>query len=203
MNDDDNYEDFLNQIRKMFNLDLDAFDVDFLIMPESSLNPNLPSKDKNKKGIKVTYHFEPGMERPEIKVEGDFDAEKFRKYLADLNLQNMPQIKRYSSKKKENVIDAKDLLMDQCLDVDAACIIEPRSDVSMENGHIKIVIEAPGIEKGHALLSLDNKGRTLKFSAESNIRKYEKFIELPSKSMIEDYKLSVNNGIVTILLKRT
>jgi len=202
MHEDDDYDEFLDRIRKMFNLDKDHFDVDFLIMPESALDPDSPFKDDAKKGIKVTYHFEPGMEKPEIKIEGNFDAEKFQRYLENLNIKEMPRINQIKPNRMKEVIDAKEMMIDPCLDIDESCIIEPYSEVTAEDGHCKIIIEVPGIEKGHVLLSLDNKGKTLKFLAESNVRKYEKFIPLPAKSTMQGYSMNVNNGIATIILRK-
>jgi len=70
---DDDYYDFLERIKKLLKIDKGVFDVDFLFLPESNFDPNLNRQNKKIEGFKVTYHFESGMEKPEIKIEGDFD----------------------------------------------------------------------------------------------------------------------------------
>ena len=47
---DDDYNEFLERIKKYLNIDSDIFDVDFLFLPEPNFDPNLNLKDENTKG---------------------------------------------------------------------------------------------------------------------------------------------------------
>ena len=67
------FDDMVDKIRKFFNFNSDTFDVDFLVFPEATEDLNLKFGDEDVEGFKVSYHFETGMEKPEIKIEGDFD----------------------------------------------------------------------------------------------------------------------------------
>ncbi len=53
----------------------------------------------------------------------------------------------------------------------------------------KIIIGAPGLEKGHILLSLTEDGRTLKVSIEINFINIEREIVLPYESTMDDHFL--------------
>ena len=66
---DDDYNEFLERFKKFLNIDSDKFDVDFLFLPEPNFDPNNNLKDENVKGFKVTYHFESGMDKPEIRID--------------------------------------------------------------------------------------------------------------------------------------
>ena len=73
---DDDYNEFLERIKKYLNLDQGSFDVDFLFLPEPNFDPRTNRNNDKFKGFKVTYHYESGMDKPEIKVEGNFDKKK-------------------------------------------------------------------------------------------------------------------------------
>ena len=80
MSDDfDDYDDIIDQLKKFFNFDSKLFDMDFFIFPEMS--KQLDPKRKRSKGYKISYHFETGMDEPEIKIEGDIDEKELNQYL--------------------------------------------------------------------------------------------------------------------------
>ncbi|MBY9013061.1 MAG: hypothetical protein KGD70_11870, partial [Candidatus Lokiarchaeota archaeon] len=107
MSDDynDDYDEFLDRIKKYLNIDSDVFDVDFLFMPEQNFDPNMNLEDENIKAFKVTYHFEPGMNKPEIRIEGNFDEKKLQDYFKRLNISNSPQFKGLRQSGKKQSID--------------------------------------------------------------------------------------------------
>ncbi|MFX1600126.1 MAG: hypothetical protein ACFFB6_05970, partial [Promethearchaeota archaeon] len=74
----DEFDDIIDEIKKYFKIDSDKFDVDFLFIPESESNINLKPKNEKIKGFKISYHFETGMEKPEIRIEGNIDDKRIR-----------------------------------------------------------------------------------------------------------------------------
>ncbi|MFW9936951.1 MAG: hypothetical protein ACFFD5_04840 [Candidatus Thorarchaeota archaeon] len=203
MSDDyDEYDDFFKKIKKFFKFKTDKIDVDFLFVPESSLDPNQNLKDKNFKGFKVSYHFEPGMDKPDIKFEGDLDNNKLQDYFKNLNLSNFSRIGNIIKSEKTKVIDAKNLILHSPEKIKDSNIIQPFTELNVINDKIEIIMELPGIEKGHVILSMSEDGTMLKVSAESDLRKYLKEIKLPFQSFLDKNNLEVNNGIATITLKK-
>ena len=81
-------------------------------------------------------------------------------------------------------------------------ILEPRVEVDDFGDHFEIVLEVPGIESGHLLLSLGDDSKKLKISGENLTRRYEKIIKLPSKVTLDGYQLDVRNGIASIIIKK-
>ena len=71
------------------------------------------------------------------------------------------------------------------------------------NDHVEIVIEAPGIEQGSAILSISEDGTKLKISIESHLKDLEKVIQLPFVSSMKDHNLDINNGIISIIMRRS
>ena len=67
---------------------------------------------------------------------------------------------------------------------------------------MEIILEVPGVEKGHVILSLSNDGRKLKINAQNPIRNFEKEINLPFKSSLEGHVMDINNGIASIIIKK-
>ena len=199
---DDDYNEFLERIKKYLNLDQGAFDVDFLFLPEPNFDPRRNRNDNNFKGFKVTYHYESGMDKPEIRVEGNFDEKKLQEYFKRFNLTQHPQIKRLNPSKDRQVIDAGTLSLQPNYEKEDTLTKDPYFEINFHEDLAEIIIEAPGIEKGHILLSLSENGRTLKVSIEINFINIEREILLPFESTMDDHILEVNNGIVTIIMRR-
>jgi len=195
-------DDFFEKIRKFFKFKTDMFDIDLLFLPESSLDPNQNPKNKNVKGFKVSYHFEPGMDEPEVKIEGDLDNKKLQDYLKNLNVSDFSPVGNLVKSDKKRIIDVKNLRLNSPEMSEASNIIEPFTELNTFDDYIEIIMELPGIEKGHVILSINEDATKLKVSAESGFRKYLKEIKLPFQSSLENYNLEVNNGIAIITIKK-
>ncbi|MFX0031787.1 MAG: Hsp20/alpha crystallin family protein [Candidatus Hodarchaeota archaeon] len=197
MSDDyDEYDDFFEIIKKYLGINTDMFDVDFLFLPEIGSDP----QSKEGAGFKVTYHFEAGMDRPEVRIEGDFDEKKLQDYFERINYSNYPNFKVISQKINKKEIDVKELQLDSVDNKSKA--IEPFTEIIECTDHIKIIIEAPGVDKSQLLLSLSEDGRSLRINAKSQFRKFLKTIHLPFKCSLDNYNLEIKNGIITLKLNK-
>ncbi len=199
---DDDYNDFLERIKEYLNLDQGAFNVDFLFLPEPNFDPKMNPNDNKFKGFKVTYHFESGMDKPEIKVEGNFDKKKLQEYFKTFNLSKHPQIRRLNPSRDRQIIDASKLSLQPNYEKINSLTKDTYFEINFHEDSAEIIIEAPGIEKGHILLSLSEDGRTLRVSIEINFINIEREIILPFESTMDDHILEVNNGIITIIMLR-
>jgi len=108
----DDFDEFIDEIRKYFKIDTDLFDVDFLFIPESEKNLDLKPKDNRIKGFKISYHFETGMEKPEIRFEGNFDDKRIREYLKNVDFLKYPDLKKIFETKSIEEIDASELSLE-------------------------------------------------------------------------------------------
>ena len=208
MNDDyDDYEDFyadiLKKFKKYFKINPNLSDVDFLFIPEPIKNFDMDSQDPNIKGFKVSYHFEPGMDKPEIRIEGDIDQKKMLEYLKGIKMQQNPRFKLM--RKDQNLgkeVDASMFSLEPCHEEEENCSLEPYSEILYLEDGVEIILEVPGVEKGHLILSLSNDGRKLKINAKNQIRNFEKEIKLPFRSSLDDHIMNINNGIASIIIKK-
>jgi len=199
---DDDYNDFLERIKEYLNLDQGAFDVDFLFLPEPNFGRKTNRNTNKFKGFKVTYHFESGMDKPEIKVEGNFDEKKLQNYLKKINLSKNSQLKRLNPSRDRQAIDVSTLSLQPNYERGDLLAKDPYFEKIFYKDSAEIIIEAPGIEKGHILLSLTEDGRTLRVSIEINFINTEREILLPFESTMDDHVLEFNNGIVTIIMHK-
>ena len=198
----DEYDDFIEKIKKMLNIDSDKFDIDLFFIPETNMNLPFNYDKENLKGFKISYHFNEGMDKPEIKFEGNIDKKKISEYLKNMDISQHPYFKNLEKKRDSNVIDAKELYLEPCSENDKPCVIEPFSEMNVYDDCVEIIIETPGIEKGHILISSMEDGEKVKISAENESRKFLKTFNLPFKVKVGDYIIDVNNGICTIKLKK-
>ncbi|MHA1234693.1 MAG: hypothetical protein ACTSQL_06360 [Promethearchaeota archaeon] len=199
---DDEYNDFFERIKEYLNLDQGAFDVDFLFLPEPNFGPKPIRNDDKFKGFKVTYHFESGMEKPEIKVEGNFDEKKLQEYIKRINLSKNSQLKRLNPSRDRQAIDVSTRSLHPYHEKGDSLEKDPYFEINLHENSADIIIEAPGIEKGHILLSLTEDGRTLRVSIEINFNNIDREIQLPFESTMDDHILEINNGIVTIIMRK-
>ena len=197
---DDDYTDFLERIKKYLNLKQGAFDVDFLFLPEPNFNPKMNRNEDKFKAFKVTYHFESGMDKPEIRVEGNFDEKKLQEYFKKFNISNNSQLKRLNPSRDRQAVEVGPLSLKPNYEDEDFLEIEPYFEKIFHENSAEIIIEAPGIEKGHIILSLSEDGRILKISIEINFNNIEREVVLPFESTMDDHILEVNNGIITILM---
>jgi HSP20 family molecular chaperone IbpA len=203
--DDDAYEDFLEMFKKHFKIDSDMFDVDFLFIPEPNNEMDKIPRNNDLKGFKISYHFEPGMDKPEVRIDGDLDEKKLHEYFKSMRKSGISRIRGFKSasrKIKDNKVDISGMSLTLPSDESDNNSIEPFAEVHVQNKALEIILEVPGIEKGHLLLSLSENGKNLKISGESELRTYIKSIELPFKVTLDDYQLDLNNGIATITVNR-
>ncbi len=203
MSDDiDDYDDFFDELRKLIKFDSSLFDVEFFLFPESDFNKNL--NDLDQKGYKVSYHFETGMDKPDVKIEGDIDENKLREYFKKFNMDELPQMNKImkSNNTSKMVYDANELSLEPCDRNDPSCEIEPYTEISDFEDSSEIIIEIPGINQDEILVNFHDEGRKLTFSAQNEKRNYVKQIQLPFKSSMDHYTIEVNNGIAILKVKR-
>ncbi|MCC6013768.1 MAG: Hsp20/alpha crystallin family protein [Candidatus Verstraetearchaeota archaeon] len=77
---------------------------------------------------------------------------------------------------------------------------EPLIDVMTTENEVKVYAEIPGVEKEK--IKLTGTPRKLIISAEGDMRKYYKEIELPVEVDIEKAKSSYRNGVLEVILPR-
>jgi len=198
----DDFDDFIDRIKKYFKLDSDMFDIDFLFVPESDKNLNKILKDENVKGFKISYHYDSGMDKPEIKVEGNIDDKRIREYLKNIDVSKIPQLKDlYKPQSTTQEIDASTLSLDTSLkneEKNRGNVTEPYTEICDNDNFTEIMIEIPGMDKDNVSIKFEDKGKRLIFSARNEKRKYIKSIPLLFKSSERECELEVNNGIALI-----
>ncbi len=199
----DDFDDIIDEFKKMLDLDSDAFEVDFLFIPASDVDLDLDRDKKNIKGFKISYHFETGMEKPEIKVESNVDKNKIREYLKDIDLSKHPNLKKIINPKTIKEIDASKLSLDFKNQENDLYVLEPYTEIIDRKDLSEIVLEIPGMEEDNVIIDFSGKGRKIMFTAENENRKYTKNISLPFKSSKTDYKLEVNNGIAILKVHKS
>ena len=199
----DDYDEIIDIFKKMFNLESDNFEVDFLFIPESDIKLDPKRKESNIKGFKISYHFETGMEKPEIKIEGKIDENKIRKHLKDIDLNAHPNLKKLIQSKIIEVFDADKLSLDNNQQKNDLDILTPYTEIIDKEDSSEFIFEIPGMEKDNVSIDFTEEGRKLIFSAEKRSRKYNKKISLPFKSSKTDYELEVNNGLAVLKVHKT
>ena len=197
----DNFEDFIERIKKYFKLDSDMFDVDFLFIPESEMNLGRKPNDEKVKGFKISYHFESGMDKPEIKIEGNLDDKNICEYLRNVDLSKVPKLKDLNNSPSNKEIDASKLSLETSLKKEAdvgTYVLEPYAEICDNESFCEILIEIPGMGKDNINIRFDDKGRKLLFTAENEKRRFMKSVNLPFKSSETECEIEVNNGIAII-----
>ena len=199
---DEDYNEFFNRIKKFLKIDPDKFDFDIIFLPESKLQKEYDPDDENFKAFKVNYHYEKGMDKPRINIEGDLDNEKLRNYIKNLNINNYPQFKPFIRKGNKKYLK------------NGSITLQPREEeFKLENKDLyyelnstskglEIIMEAPGVEKGHVILSLNENKKDLKIIIQNKFKEFQKIINLPFKSTLKSHTIELNNGILTIQIKK-
>jgi len=197
----DEFDDFIKKIKERFKLDSDMFEIDFLFLPESEIKRGRTSDNEKIKGFKISYHFESGMEKPEVKIEGNVDSKKVREYLKDTDLSKIPNVRELYESKSNKEVDVDSLSLEfyeEENETNNLLIVEPYTEVCNNEGSTEILIEIPGIDKEDVDFRFRDKGRELVFRAENENRKYKTTIYLPFQSSEEKCELEVNNGVAII-----
>lgn len=199
----DDFDEFIDEFKKMFNLDSDLFEVDFLFIPESSLDLNSDHYEEKVKGFKISYHFETGMEKPEVKIEGMIDEKQIREQLKGIDLNRYPNLRNILESRSVNEIDAGILSLDTFIEEDDSNILVPYTEIIDKKDSTEIVLETPGIEENNVNIEFNEDGNQLIFSAENGERRYSKTISLSFKSSKKDCELEVNNGIAILKARKS
>ncbi|TFG14204.1 MAG: hypothetical protein EU535_03695 [Promethearchaeota archaeon] len=195
--DYDDYDDIVDKLKKFFNFDSKLFDVDFFIFPE--INKPIDPKNKKSKGFKISYHFEKGMDKPEIRIEGDVDEKELHEYLNNIKNKN-PNFKILKRGNRNNIINANELTLEQKREFKQSKRLEPYTEVNDCSEFTEIICEVPGIEKQNINLTFYDNENKITIIAHTTNRKYHKDIFLPFRPSSEDYSLDVNNGIAILRL---
>ncbi len=199
----DEFDDIIDKIKDYFKLDSEKFDVDFLFIPESEKNSYLNPEDKEIKGFKISYHFETGMEKPEIRIEGNIDEKKIQEYLEGIDISQHPHLKKLLESKNIEEIDASKLSLEADERAEDLSIIEPHTEINDSKNFTEIVLEIPGISKEDVIIEFSEGGSKLIFNAENETRKYIKNVYLPYATSAKNYDLEVKNGLAIILVKKS
>ncbi len=197
MNNDD-YKRFMKRFRDLFEGFSDFFDKDFGFsefseFPMINSDKDINFKNNNIKSYSISYHYQTGMDKPEIRVNGDVDDEMLSKFLKGIPkfITERPTIKKISlvPESKEEIRELK-------------ASIEPYTEITDFEDQIEICLELPGVEKEDLKLNFDEKGEELTVEAKRDGRKFYKEIKLPIKLDIKDYTLELKNGIACLKFKR-
>ena len=79
-----------------------------------------------------------------------------------------------------------------------ASVREPFTDVSMEDGKVKVVAEIPGVEKKD--INLECTGNNLSIKVESGDKRFFKELALPCEADPKSAKAVYNNGLLEVTL---
>ncbi len=210
--EDKDYEDFIKKIMDDMNIDADVFDAEFIIFTSKDLNKKF-GLDPEDKGFKVRFHYEEGMDKPEIKVSkrDDLDQDKLKDLLKKMRFvhKSHPKIKKvlHSHTKDEvpKVIDAKDLSLtapNEPQNTQNVITREPDVEVQDFGEKVEVILEVPGVCESDLFLSLSEEKDVLTFNADNNEKSYYKKIQLPTKCSILNDSICVNNGILSITLSK-
>ncbi|NVM37916.1 MAG: hypothetical protein HWN81_20150 [Candidatus Lokiarchaeota archaeon] len=199
----DDFDDIIDEIKKYFKLDSDIFDVDFLFIPESKNDLGLKPENKNVKGFKVSYHFESGMEKPEIKIEGNVDEKSIRELLNDIDISKYPTLKKMLEAKSMKEYDTEMLSLDSHEQEGDLYILEPHAEINDYKDYTEIVFEIPGMSEEDVIIEFSEGGNQLLFKAENENRKFMKSVHLPFISSLKDYEIEVKNGLAIIVAKKS
>jgi HSP20 family molecular chaperone IbpA len=198
----DDFDEFIDKIKKYFKLDSDIFDVDFIFIPDSETDLNLRPKKNKPKGFKISYHFESGMKEPEFKIEGNIDDKRIREYFKNIDLSRYPTFKKLFQKKSFDEIDASKLSLAIPENFQNQAGLEPHTEIVNYEDYMEIVLDIPGISEEDVIIDVIEGGTTLRFVAETNNRKYIKNLALPFKSSTNSCELKVNNGLAVVKIRK-
>ncbi len=198
----DDFDDFIDKIKKNFKIDSDIFDIDFLFIPESKNNLGIKPEKENMKGFKVSYHFESGMDKPEIKVEGNIDENRIRELLKGMDISKYPKLKNMFNAKSVNEYDANMLSLETQEHKENFEYLEPLVEINDYKDCSEIIFEIPGMSEEDIKIDINDGGDQLTIKAENKNRKYMKTIQLPFISSLKECDTEVKNGLAIILVKK-
>ncbi|HUT28064.1 MAG TPA: archaeal heat shock protein Hsp20 [Methanomassiliicoccales archaeon] len=77
---------------------------------------------------------------------------------------------------------------------------EPLIDIIEEEARIKVIIELPGVDKED--IDLRSEGRDLSISADTEMKKFSKRIDLPCDVISDSAIAEYNNGVLTVVIDK-
>jgi len=193
-------------MKKMFNFNSDLMDIDFFLFPTDDPEAEFDPEKIKKNGVKISYHYERDMDKPEVKIEGDIDNEKLQEYFKMMNINDFKNVKKFKNFKfepKKPELDAESLTLEPSSHTHGLKVLEPYTEVNDFDDFTEIILEVPGIENEEEIyFDFDNHGKRLAITAHSPARRYHKVIDLPFPSSKEDISLKLNNGIADLKVVR-
>jgi HSP20 family molecular chaperone IbpA len=194
----DDIDDFFEKMKKFFNFNADPVDLDFYLFPTDKPEMEFNPEEIKSKGFKVSYHYDSGMDKPEIKIDGDIDENKLKDYLKNFDFNKVPELHKLHSLPKKEEIDASDLTLEPTEHKHGLHVLEPNIETNDFDNFIEFILELPGIEKKDIFLHFNKSGEKLTITAHNSERRYFKSLDLPFKSSLEDVSFEVNNGIAVL-----
>ena len=195
---DEDYKRFMKRFRNLFEgfsgfFDKDFGFTDFSEFPKIDFDKDFKFKDNDKKSYSISYHYQTGMDKPEIRVQGDINDETLSKFLKGIPnfITKQPTIKKLSLTPEGAEVTSQ-----------SEGAIEPYTEITDLEDYSEICLELPGVEKEDIKLHFDEKGEELTLTAKRNGRKFYKEIKLPTFLDTENYDLELKNGIASLRIKR-
>ena len=172
------------------------------MFPESNMGEELDFDDETKKVFKMSYHYEKGMDKPEVKIEGSIDEKTLNDYLKNSNPNDM-QIREFNPPKGNDEIDANELILqDYDTSNDNECHEHPL-EINDFDEFTEIMIEMPGVERDDISLNFKEHGTVVNIHITKKDNDYIKEVQLPYPSSINDTILDINNGIIILKVMRS
>lgn len=197
----DDVDDFVKKIKKFFNIDADMFDMDVFVLPEPFKEQN--DHDFPKQAFKVSYHYEKGMDKPEINIDSDIDEKKLHEYLKNYNY--VDKIKGHVpiSPKINDKINAEELTLADYNSNFATQVQEPYIEINDFDEFTEIIMEIPGIHREDVSVNYNEEGNLITVCAQNEDKNILKDIPLPFKCSKDDTSIEINNGIIILKVMRS
>ena len=205
MVDNNDFKDFLKKFKDYFNIDTDMFDAEFFLFSDKDSDKKPEINSNNDNSFRISYHFENGMDKPDIKINGNIDDIDINEYLNNIDFSKIFNLNKKNNKQDLSleIIDTEKLSVFPEEQKEELNFEEPHIEIYNSNDTIEILVDAPGIEKDDILITNHSDKKTIIFDAETKDKRYYKKIKLPSKiSSILNDTVEVNNGIITFKCKK-
>ncbi|MHA1871671.1 MAG: Hsp20/alpha crystallin family protein [Promethearchaeota archaeon] len=209
----DSFDDFFKKMRehikKIWDDSFSFFDDDFFEEPEIDAeefmkfpkSPYRTSKDKNY-SYSMSYHWETGMDKPEIKIEGNAPKDVVDRFLKDV------------SEKFGNYLDTNNIKFEIPASVSGANLatddsqketeeeewVIPITEVNMSDKDAVITMDIPGAGKDDVEFKFDKNIVTV--IAKGRSKKYKKKIKLNFEPDPKSLEYFVQNGVLEFNLKK-
>ncbi len=197
----DDIDDFMKKVRRFFNIDTDKFDMDVFVLPEPLKEPHEYSDPK--KAFKVSYHYEKGMDKPEIKIDSNFDEKKLHEYLKNHNYIDKIKGKLPLDPNIEKGINAEDLTLEDYIYDLPPEIQEPYIEINDFDDFTEIIMEIPGINREDISIHYNEEGNLMTFCAQNEDKNFFKDIPLPFRCSKDNTSIEINNGIIILKVWRS